>query len=153
MTLPHHSDGILPTDIMSLTDRGNGDWAAGKPRAMKQFVSLACLMVLILHSEPGFTCGGGYVLDGTVVESGYGTVVSIDRAGGTVTLDHGATPYILKEGRTRLPVAGPNVLVEAVAAARNRVRFEIRVSKGDTAIVHIHIENASSYPLKSAGMQ
>lgn len=137
MTLPHHSDGILPTDIMSLTDRGNSDRAAGKLRAMKRMVNLAFLTVLMLHGEPGITCGGGS--DGAVVESGYGTVVSINRAGGTVTLDHGATPYVLKKGRTRLPVVGPDVLEEAVAAARKRVRFEIRVSKGDTTITHIEI--------------
>lgn len=149
MTLPHPSDGILPTPPLSLMDLGNGDWAAGgrrkrslrdeirsgKPRAMKRFVSLAFLTVLMLHGESGVACGGG--VDGTVVESGYAAVVSVDRAGATVTLDHGATPYILKEGRTRFPVAGPNVLEEAVAAARNRVRFEIWVSKGDTAIAHI----------------
>lgn len=124
---------------MSLTDRGNSDRAAGKLRAMKRMVNLAFLTVLMLHGELGVACGGGYALDGTVVESGYATVVSVDRAGATVTLDHGATPYVLKEGRTRFPVAGPNVLEEAVAAARNRVRFEIRVSKGDTAIAHIEI--------------
>lgn len=122
---------------MTLTERGNGDRAAGKPRAMKYFVSLAFLAVLTLRSEPGVTCGGGYASDGTVVERGHGTVVSVDRAGKTVTLDHGATPYVLKAGRTRFPVAGPEVLEEAVAAAKNRVRFEIRVSKGDTAIAHI----------------
>ena len=111
------------------------------PQTMRHFISLAFLTVSMLHSEPGITCGGGYASDGTVVESGYGTVVAIDQAAGTVTLEHGATPYILKAGRTRFPVVGPSVLEEAVAAAGNRIRFEIRVSKGDTTIDHI--ENAS----------
>jgi hypothetical protein len=111
------------------------------PQTMRRIIGLAFLTVSMLHSEPGITCGGGYASDGTVVESGYGTVVAIDQADGTVTLEHGATPYILKAGRSRFPVAGPNVLEEAVAAAGNRVRFEIRVSKGDTTIDHI--ENAS----------
>lgn len=109
----------------------------GKPQALRRFLSLAFWTALMLHSAPGATCGGGRASDGTVVESGYGTVAAIDRADGTVTLEHGGTPYILKAGRTRLPVAGPNVLEEAADAARNRVRFEIRVSKGDTAIAHI----------------
>lgn len=113
----------------------------GKPQALRRFLSLAFWTVLMLHSASGATCGGGRASDGTVVESGYGTVAAIDRADGTVTLEHGGTPYILKAGRTRLPVAGPDVLEEAAGAANNPVRFEVRVSKGDTTIDHI--ESAS----------
>lgn len=107
------------------------------PQRMRGFLSLAFLTVSMLHSEPGVTCGGGYASDGTVVERGYGTVVAIDQAGGTVTLEHGATPYLLTAGRTRIPVVGPNVLEDAVAAAGNRIWFEIRVSKGNMTIDHI----------------
>jgi hypothetical protein len=115
-------------------------------KTRSRFASLAMLAVFMLHSESSIAfgngyiinaCGGGYVINGTVVESGYGKIVSVDRENRTVTLDHGATLYVLKEGQTRFPLARPNVLDDRVAVVGNWVRFEIRVSKGDIAITHI----------------
>jgi len=115
-------------------------------KTRRRFASIAMLAVFMLHSEPGVAsggdyiinaCGGGYIINGTVVESGYGKIVSVDRENGAVTLDHGATLHVLKEGQTRFPLARPDVLDDRVAVVGNQVRFEIRVSKGDIVITHI----------------
>ncbi len=54
-----------------------------------------------------------------------------------MTLGHGATPYVLKEGQTRFAVSWLDVFEDAVAAVGNRVRFEIIVSNGNVAVARI----------------
>jgi hypothetical protein len=118
----------------------------GNIKSGRYSASIAVLAVFMLYSESSIAfgngyiinaCGGGYVINGTVVESGYGKIVSVDRKNGTVTLDHGATLYVLKEGQTRFPIASLDVLDDRVSVVGSWVRFEIRVSKGDIAIIHI----------------
>ena len=104
---------------------------------MKNLYAAALILILLAHWDIGLACGGGYVLDGTVIETGYGIVISVDQKNETVTLDHEAIQYVLKKGNTSFAVVGPKVLEEAVATRGVRVMFEIRISKGDTVITHI----------------
>ena len=104
---------------------------------MKYLCAAALILVSLTHWSIGLACGGGYVLDGTVIETGYGIVISVDQKNETVNLDHEAIPYILNKGKASFAVVGPKVLEEAVAARGVRVMFDIRISKGDTVITHI----------------
>ena len=114
--------------------------SGGKKSCLKIVILLP---LLLMHWEIGFACGGGYVLDGTVVETGQGVVISVDKKNKQVTIAHEAVPYILKKGKTHFAVAGPKVLEEAMANMGSRVVFEIRVSKGDTVIAHIEPKKSS----------
>lgn len=110
---------------------------------MKYLNAVVLLISITAIWQKGMACGGGYVLDGTVIETGYGVVLSVDRENETVTIDHEAIQYVLKKGRTRFLIVGEKVLEEAAEANDNQIMFELMISAGEMRIAHIQLKNSS----------